>query len=172
MIDIKNVFPECDADTLLIELITQRGNANHNKGCSNVSRSLLRNSHLKGPFFGVIDSDKFKNIDKDPYLPKFSEVISDKINETENIRLKKIPGKNHYLIFIHPEFEPWILSQAKIVGISLAEFGYSNYKEFEKESKNYGLVRSQRLKKFVNAIVKANPPGIILLKKWIIENDL
>lgn len=171
MIDIKDIFPECDADTLLIELITQRGNANHNKGYSKVSKGLQKKSNLEGPFFGVIDSDKFENIDRDPYLPIFSQIVSDRINNDEKLRLKKIPNKKHYLIFIHPEFEPWIIAQGLNVGINLEDFEYNTYKEFEKESKSYGIVRSKRFKRFVNAVVQADPPGILLLKKWLIEKD-
>jgi hypothetical protein len=136
-----------------------------------VSKSLQSKADLVGPFFGVLDSDKFKNIDKDPYISNFSQTISDKINDFEKLRLKKLPNREHYLIFIHPEFEPWILAQAEIVNISLEEFDYNSYKEFERDSKNYGIVRSQKFKKFINAIVEANPPGILLLKKWLLEND-
>ena len=171
MIDIKNIFPECDADTLLIELITQRGWANHNKGVSKVSKSLLHKSDLVGPFFGVVDSDKFKNIDKDPYIPFFTQIVSNTVNDAEKLKLTKIPGKEHYLIFIHPEFESWILAQAELVGIKLSQYNYNSYKEFERESKNYGLVISPKFKKFVNEIVEANPPGILLLKKWLLKND-
>ena len=68
--------------------------------------------------------------------------------------------------------EFWYLANfCTLLNISLEEFDYSSYKEFERDSKNYGIVRSQKFKKFINAIVEANPPGILLLKKWLLEND-
>jgi hypothetical protein len=171
MIEIKNIFPECDADTLLVELITGRGHANHNKGVSKVSKALKRNGNKQGPIIGLIDSDKFKRIHEDPYIPAFSELVCDLINQREKLRLKKLPNKRHYLIFIHPEFEPWIWAQSKLVDVDPSSYGYSNYKEFEDDSKDYGLSESIRFKTYVNAIVQANPPGIITLRRWLVAND-
>ncbi len=174
MINITNIFPECDVDTLLVELITQRGRANHNKGVSNVSRALVRNKDKEGPIIGVIDSDKFKQLNKDKYLLEFSEIIKNLIgtNFKEDLQLCKHPAKNHYLIYIHPEFEPWLWKQAELSGIRQQEDSeYKDYKVFENDAKKYGLSRSVSLKRFVNKVVNANPPGILMLKKWLVEND-
>jgi len=172
MIDIKDIFPECDADTLLVELITKRGKANHNKGVSKVSKALKNRSDKQGPFVAVIDSDKFKRLHQDPYLPQFSEVISNYINGKEHLKLNKLPNKQHYLVFIHPEFEPWIWEQAALAEINFEELGYNNdYKGFETDAKNYGLAQSKKFKKFVNAVVSANPPGIIMLRRWLVEKN-
>ena len=57
------------------------------------------------------------------------------------------------------------------MNINLDQFDYNSYREFERESKNYGIVKSQKFKKFVNAIVEANPPGIKLLRRWLIDYD-
>jgi hypothetical protein len=172
MIDIKDIFPECDADTLLVELITRQGHANHNKGVSKVSKALKKNAHKLGPLIGIIDSDKFKRLDQDPYLPAFNEVICDHIEGDEKLRLNKLPNKQHYLISVHPEFEPWIWAQATLSGLNFDDYGYENdFDGFEGDSKRYGMVESAKFKKFVNAVIIANPPGVLMLRRWLIDKD-
>lgn len=174
MIGIKNIFPECDADTLLVELITNRGRANHGKGFTKVLSALQKRSESKDVLIGVIDSDKFPNKGRTIYFEEFSGVIFSGINAAENVELRKHVTKPHYLVFIHPKFEPWIWKQAKLADVNTADFGYGSVLDLEKVSKHYGTRAAsqsgQQFKKFVNAIVQANPPGIILLKRWLIDN--
>ncbi len=171
MVELKNIFPECDADTLLVELITQRGHPNHCKGISKVSTALKNNSESNGFFIGIVDSDKFKRIVDDKYLQNFTEELYNFKEQDEGIVLKRIPNKHHYILFIHKEFEPWVWKQAKLAQINTEEYGFSDLKSLYRESKHYRTNESQKFKKFVNAVVKANPPGVQFLKKWlIIEN--
>ena len=125
MIDIKNIFPECDSDTLLVQLITQRGFPNHCKGISKVSKALEKHKDAVDRFLiGMVDSDNFKRINDDKYLRNFSELIKDLKNTDEGVVLKKIPDKKHYLIFIHTEFESWAWKQAGLATINTLEFGF------------------------------------------------
>jgi hypothetical protein len=173
MIDIKNIFPECDSDTLLVQLITQRGFPNHCKGISKVSKALEKHKDAVDRFLiGMVDSDNFKRINDDKYLRNFSELIQDLKDNEEGVVLKKIPNKRHYLIFIHTEFEPWAWKQANLAGINALEYGFSGIEEFYKESKHNRTLGSLKFKKFVNAIVMAEPPGIKFLKEWLVVENL
>jgi hypothetical protein len=113
-------------------------------------------------------------LDKDKYLSEFTVIIADltSTNFKEGLRLCKHPAKNHYLIYIHPEFEPWLWKQAELSNLrQQQDCEYKDYKTFEDDAKKYGLAKSISLKRFVNKVVNANPPGILMLKKWLVEND-
>lgn len=171
MINIKNIFPECDSDTLLVELITQRGKANHNKGVSKVEKAMQRLEQQNNVLIAVIDSDKFKNLHENKYIYSFDNIIIDKANCDEALVLKKLPNKNNYAAFLCPEFEPWIWKQANLAKINTIEYGFPDLATVYKVSKHFGTNESKEFKRFVNAVVVANPPGITLLKKWLVDND-
>ncbi len=171
MIDIKNIFPECDADTLLVRLITQRGNANHCKGISKVINELESRKNQNSYLIGIVDSDKFKRKEDLKYLKLFSESVCDLVNNNEGITIHKIPNKEHYIIYIHTEFEVWAWKQALLAGLNTNEFGFADIKEFYKESKHFRTNESAKFKRFVNAIVIENPPGVKLLKEWLIVEN-
>lgn len=168
MITVKNIFPECDADTLLVELITERGHPNHCKGISKVSKALERRKDENVYLIGIVDSDEFKRINDDKYLIRFTEIIHDLIDQEESLLLKKIPNKDHYIIFIHKEFEPWVWRQAEIAEIDANTYGFVDLDSLYKESKHYRTSGSIKFKKFVKAVVSANPPGIKFLKQWLV----
>ena len=172
MIEIKNVFPECDVDTLLVELILQRGKPMHNKGITKVVNSIANYNNSSKYLIGITDTDRFKRDKDNPNLKKFSEIVADKI-EAEGLLIIKIPATNKYLIRINPDFEPWLWKLALECNInpSSSEYGFSSYDEFYKASKRYGLKQEPRLKKFVNAVVLNNPPAIVTLKIWLEKSN-
>ncbi len=170
MIDVKNIFPECDADTLLVELIINRGKPNHKKGISEVTKALDMFQNNNSRLVGLVDYDKLKYQNQNKYLVNFSEIILDQKNEDEGLIIKKIPNKQHFLIFVFKEFEPWIWKQAQLAKIDSTEFGIKNLDELYKLSKHYRNIGNANFKKFVNAVVSANPMGIELLRSYLIVN--
>ena len=173
MIELKNIFPECYADTLLVQLIKQGGRPNHQHGISEVSRALKSRSDNNQTLIGIVDLDKAKNIAENKYLMEFTEVILNGKDDQASLILKKHPSKSHYLIFVHKEFEHWIWSQAKLGGVDTKTFGFNTLDELYQISKSYRTSTNsnagQRFKKFVNAVVIADPPGVALLKKWLVD---
>lgn len=172
MITIKNIFPECDADTLLVRLILQKGIPGHRKGVSKVSMALEKEKDSLGVFIGLIDFDKRKYQTQNKYLRNFSQVVFDRKDENEGLVITKIPNKQHFLIFVYKEFEPWIWKQAALANVNSAEFGIKDLEVLYKLSKSYGESEDINFKKFVNAVVMADPPGIKLLRAYLTKDFL
>jgi hypothetical protein len=163
MISVKHIFPECDVDTLFVELLLQRGKPPHYKGLSKVGKQLIE--HKSGHIvIGVADSDKFKR--EDPHLKLFTELKEDRL-EAEGLIVHKLPNSNKYILRIHPEFEPWFWRLAMVAGIDGDQFGFKNRNSFEKAAKGYGIERSIEIKKFINAVISANPPAVQTMRKWL-----
>lgn len=168
MIDIKNIFPECFSDTLLVELILNRGKANHKKNISKVVNALKDKSDSNEKLVGVVDYDVFKKtFIYNKYLNVFSQIVEDKESLDASLRILKIPTKNHFVIFIKPEFEPWIWKQAELANVKNFDFNIKDLEDLYKKSKHQKNGINLDLKKFVNAVVMANPPGIKLLREYL-----
>ncbi len=164
MIEVKRVFPECNADTLLSELILKRGTPAHYKGVSKVSKALKKYENAEHFIIGVIDTDKFQR--EDNYILEFTETVENKLIK-EGLIIKKLPKTNKHLIRIDPEFEPWMWKIAKECGINPKTYGYNSLTEFYKASKREEVVQNKNFKKMINDIIKANPPAIQTLRKWL-----
>lgn len=164
MIEVKRIFPECNADTLLIELILQRGKPAHYKGNSKVAKALEKIANTQGAVIGIVDSDKFKR--NPPYLSKFDLTVVDKI-ESEGLLLKQISGKEQYLIFVCPRFENWIWKCAIECGVDPSQYNFFNILDLESSSKRNQLREDKELKRFVNAIVLKNPEPIQTFRSWL-----
>lgn len=114
------VIPECYIDTKLIKAIvppTSKNGYNHQHGCNTVVN--LMKGKLNDHFaLGIVDKDKVEL----PYTQEF-ELISEISN---SLKLYKHTEKHHYLIFICPAAERWILDRAEESSISLEFFGLPN----------------------------------------------
>lgn len=164
MIDIKRIFPECNADTLLIELLFQRGKPGHFHGISKVAEALKRIDNDTLFTFGLVDSDKFKNTPT--YIDEFTIIKEDR-SEDCGLILRQRPNTNKHLVFVCPKFEPWIWKQATVCGIDPKIYGFENLFSFYKVSKNNLDHVDPLFKRFVNAVVMKNPPAIAVLKNWL-----
>jgi hypothetical protein len=115
MMDL-HVIPECYIDTKLCKvLVPPASRYNHQKGCPNVAK-VMREKLGNDFALGIVDRDKLE-------LTYFKEF--DLITEIpENIQLLKHKSEpHHYLIFIRPTMEKWIIFCAEESGISLGDFG-------------------------------------------------
>jgi hypothetical protein len=163
MIEVKKIYPECNADTLLVELILQRGKPAHYAGISKVAAALEKS---RDDIFviGLVDTDKFKN--NPPLIDKFTEIVDDRI-ENENIIVLKIPNTNKHIIRINPAFEKWAWNTAQDCGIMPATYGFDTIDKLIAIAKPYGVFEDSNFKKFVNAIIQANPPQVQTLRNWL-----
>ena len=163
MIELKRIFPECNADTMLAELILQRGKPAHYKGITKVCNALI---NFDGGEFaiGIIDTDKFKR--DDGPINKFSEEIENKIN-TEGLVIRKIPLSNKHVIRLHPGFEKWIWGLSEQCDITPSDYGFNTIEDLMRASKQNQAGEHKNLKKFVNDIVASNPLAIQTLRTWL-----
>lgn len=160
MIDF-SIIPECYVDTNLIETIVPPVKGyNHQKGCGNVVR-LMQNK-LKDKFaVGIIDKDK-KEI---KYAEEFDEKIN--IGDLQLFRHKK-PEKHHYLIFINPAIEKWIINNAETANISLDDFGLSSdLKELTKKTKKITSKNDNALKGIFREMKEHQVKNVQILSEWI-----
>jgi hypothetical protein len=110
-----NVIPECYIDTKLIKVLCPPTiRYNHQKGCSNVMK--LMQTKLKNDFaLGIINEDKRVML----YAEEF-ELLS----EVEGlIKLLKHPKRNHFIIYISPAMEKWLIEVSRREQLDLESFG-------------------------------------------------
>lgn len=108
------IIPECFVDTSLVESLLTTDGVNHQKGCFTVAGVM--DSKLGDNFaVGVIDYDK----KRPDYLEQFSELAS-----TEHLLLMKHRARSHYVIFVKPAMDGFILSQAAEAGIKVQDYGF------------------------------------------------
>ena len=111
----KCIIPECNLDTLLIEVLLKQGNTlNHTHGNSNVANKMKSRIFINSFAVGIIDEDKRKMKD----LNEFA--LIEKLS-SEKLKLYKHSERSHYFIQICPAIEKWILEQCSKGKINLVE---------------------------------------------------
>jgi len=153
------VIPECYIDTNLVEtLVPPKTRYNHQHGSPTVAKKMKENFPASFAL-GIIDKDK-KEID---YLAEFDLVV-----QSGSLLLYKHQKRPHYFIQISPAMERFILHNAEVTGIDLAEFGLpTDLDRLRKQSK---LIRSKddiRFKKLFKAILKGGSEEFIRIAAWI-----
>lgn len=159
-----HIIIECYIDTKLIKaLVPPRTKYNHQHGCPKVVKVMQDN--FKDDFsVGIIDRDK-KELG---YVNEFDLVI-----EAPNIlQLLKHRNKNHYLIFICPAVEKWIISCALDAGILLSDYGLPNdfrslMKITKKSTDENDDPYSSNIKELFKALKTENPTKVAVLIFWI-----
>ncbi len=159
-----HIIIECYIDTKLIKaLVPPQTKYNHQKGCPKVVQVMQQK--FKDDFaVGIIDRDK-KELG---YVNEFDLVI-----EAPNIlQLLKHQNKNHYLIFICPAVEKWIISCALDAGILPSDYGLPNdfqsLMKITKTSKDENDDEfSSNFKELFKALRIKNPAKVAVLIFWI-----
>lgn len=158
-----HILPECYVDTNLVETIVPPTNSgySHRQGCDSVAKAMMEAPRLKDGFaLGIVDQDK-KRL-------KYSEEF-ELITDRTHLKLLKHPLKDHYLIYIVPAIEKFIIYNADEVNVDLRDFGLPhNYKELTKHTKNKDSSKNPKFKKLFKALINAEAPGVMLLSKWIL----
>ncbi len=157
-----HIIPECYIDTKLVKaLVPPLNRYNHQKGCSTVVK-VMQEKFAGGFAVGIVDRDK-----QELGYAKYFELIS----EIPNI-LQLYKYGNHYLIFINPAIEKWIISNANEAGISLTDYNLPHdFKELTKitkssKSENEDL-HSVDFKNLFKELKKRSPPSVTVLSFWI-----
>lgn len=111
-----HVIPECYIDTKLIEaLCPPRRFYNHQKGCFTVMNTM-RSKKLADDFAVAI-------VDEDKKVVEYSKEFHEVANLNNQLKLLKHPAKNHFIIYICPAAETWMLTIAKQENIDIESFG-------------------------------------------------
>lgn len=159
-----SILPECYVDTNLIETLVpprKRGHQlgyNHQKGCGTVASRMIKNFNDQFAL-GIIDKDKHQ-VD---YLKEFDELIN-----LKTLILHKHKTKHHYIIQINPAIERFILDNANLVGVSVAEYDLpTNFDLFKQASKKENSKYDLRFKNLFKALIKNNAPDFMKLAGWI-----
>src|SRR5215218_10436217 len=97
MINYPNLIPECNVDTVFVEMCGYK-QPNHAYSITQVS-SILETSMSNKRAMGFVDNDK-----RHPkYFKNFKELDS-----TNNAKLLKHRNKQHYLVVVHPAMDKFI----------------------------------------------------------------
>lgn len=163
-----SIMPECYIDTKLLKiLVPPKERYNHQKGCTTITSMMQKN--LKDKFaVGIVDRDKIELA----YAKEFDLLCE--VPQSLQLYKHKNPQKHHYLIFIVPAMEKWILETVKIANLKLADFGLPNNlnelraitKTATSEENNF---YSQNINQLFQALKTVNPVTIAVLSFWITE---
>jgi hypothetical protein len=156
-----HIIPECYVDTNLVETLVPptKYAYNHQKGCNNVTKKM-QEPKLNDDFaLGILDQDK-KILE---YTKEF-EIIAEKAQ----LILLKHPKKHHYLIYITPAIEKWILRNADEVQLDLTDFDLPNdFLSLRKHTKLVTSNKDEKFKKLFKALRNRQATGILVLSKWV-----
>ncbi|MEY4540115.1 MAG: hypothetical protein RLZZ306_1872 [Bacteroidota bacterium] len=159
-----HIIIECYIDTKLIKaLVPPQTKYNHQKGCPKVVQLMLQK--FKDDFaVGIIDRDK-KELG---YVEQFTLVVE----VSETLQLFRHRNKNHYLIFICPAVEKWIISCASDAEILLSDYGLPNdfqsLMKITKTSKDENDDEfSSNFKELFKELRIKNPSKVAVLRFWI-----
>jgi len=153
------IIPECNVDTLLVELMGFK-RPNHQHGISNVTKEM-QEKYQNRLAIGVIDNDK---IARHPYYQEF------KIIETrEHFLFKHSPDTQHFIIVVTPDFEHCMFNISEELGINPKEHGFKNVKQFKKFTRTDDVAENQNVKQFLNRLIQKKNSPIQYLRTWIRE---
>lgn len=131
------IIPECYVDTNMVESLLNTEGVNHQKGCFMVA-SVMEGKYSDGFAVGVIDFDKRRPL----YLNDFVELAS-----SEHLTLMKHKSRSHYVVYVKPAMDGFILSQVAIAGINIADYGLpSDLKSFTRITKTITTKVDSRFK--------------------------
>ena len=116
------IIPECYADTNLVEYLI-KSVCNHQKGCANVAKKM-QEKYQNGFAIGIIDFDKKKV----PYVDEFNVVA-----ENDNLSVLRHRSRSHFIIFIKPAIEVFLMDSANQIGCKMSDFGFPDTLEGLKE---------------------------------------
>ncbi len=158
------MIPECYVDTKLVKILypPKSKRYNHQKGCSTVTKEM-QEKFADDFALGIVDKDK-RALD---YSKEFGIVF-----QTNNLELLKHQTKNHYLIFIRPAMETWLMTNLEEVGCSLSDFGLPNdFEKFKKITKTSKSEQhdpySKNLDQLFRILKEKKAKSVLVLAYWI-----
>ena len=140
------VIPECFVDTNLTETLIGMA-CNHQKGCATVAKQM-KEKCADGFALGIIDKDKRPV----PYISKFLLIA-----ENESLQILKHKDRNHYIIYVIPAVEGFILKASEELGVNLADYGLpADMDGLKKETKQQDSKKDPRFKRLFTDLLPAS----------------
>jgi hypothetical protein len=163
-----SIMPECYIDTKLIKiLVPPKERYNHQKGCTTITN--LMQKQLKDSFaVGIVDRDK-----KELAYAKEFDLLCEVPQSLQLYRHKNLQ-KHHYLIFIIPAMEKWILENSLSANLQIVDFGLPNtLNELRAITKTAKSEENNQYATHFNQLFQtlkiANPLSIAVLSFWLTE---
>lgn len=153
IIDEPRVLPECFGDTLWTRFVLERS-VNHCYSGGAVANAMKDRENQFA--LGIVDNDKTKP----SYFGEF-----DDIKASDGLRLLQKRNSKHFVIFIDPAIEKWLLDRARDGNIR-HEYTLDTLK---KVMKSQNVEKDQKLKNFLNTIKQKNIKGVNDFKDWCNE---
>lgn len=160
------LYPECEIDTLLTVIIGERYGLRRNKEIWHVRGTGLFNSmkennnaRIAAGFFDIN-----KKLHQVVTFKDYNEVASS--NSVRLLRHNRLSHK--HLFFVTIGVEEWILDAAATAGIYPKEYNLPDeLNEFATISKRQNLSNNQDMRRFLKALVTAEPPHIQTLEEYV-----
>lgn len=131
------IIPECYVDTALVESVLKTDGVNHQKGCFTVS-VIMEGKFVDSFAVGVVDYYKRRPA----YLNGFVEIAS-----SSHLVLVRHKAKPHFVIFVKPAMDGFVLSCAEELGVKMEDFELpSDLKAFTRETKTITTQEDKRFK--------------------------
>lgn len=161
-----HIIPECYVDTKLVKVLcppqSKSNRYNHQHGCSAVAKQMQK-KFADDFALGIVDRDK-RILD---YSKEFGVVF-----QTEHLELMKHRTKKHYLIFIRPAMEKWLMTNLEEIDCSLSDFDLPNdFEKFKKITKTSKSEQhdpfSKNLDQLFKALKEKKAKNVLVLAYWI-----
>lgn len=160
MIRYPNLIPECNVDTVFVEMMGYR-QPNHAPSVNTVC-AILEKKKPNEKAIGFIDNDK----KKPAYLVNFGLV-----EDLGNVRLLKHATKRQHLVVVSPAMDRFIFDLCTNLEIDLANFGLpAGFAEFLSMTKRQAIRTDVQFKNLLNTLRQRNPPKIASIRSWIAEH--
>lgn len=153
------IKPECEADTVLVEVLGFK-KPDHVRGASEVVYTLEREKLSLRKAVGFIDRDK----NPPSKLAEYTEIRQFSVLKLlqHNVR------KQHYMI-THPPLEDWLFDmESRDADIDPSKYGFATKKYFLEVTKNQKASYDNGLRNFFNAL-KQKSPTLQTLQSWLEE---
>ncbi|GAB4037178.1 hypothetical protein [Spirosoma gilvum] len=156
------LYPECHADTTLINYFVQNSQLiEHSAGINEVSKSLENVKSDATLLLGIVDNDKHKP----RYLRAFET-----LEEGNKVCLKQKPGSNQYLIIIDKAIETFLLWNAVQVKIRVTDYGFStDIKQLGVKLKSQAIETDPNYLQLLADLHAQKAPGFLTLERILNE---
>lgn len=159
-----HIIPECYVDTKLVKILypPKSKRYNHQKGCNTVTKEM-QEKFADDFALGIVDRDK-RSLD---YAKEFEVVF-----QTTQLELMKHKIKHHYLIFIIPAMEKWLMENLDEIGGFLSDFGLPNdFEKFKKITKTSKSEQNDPYSKHLDSLFKTlkekGAKNVLILAYWL-----
>lgn len=154
MIDYPRLLPECNTDTLLVNMLI-RSTASHKRSVTEVFKALKDYEVKRRKAIGIIDGDK--DVLELSYYRQYTLV-----EDCRSFKHLAHPNGLHELIVVQGGVENFIISCAEEVGYSHRIL--EDFERFKRLTKSDEVFKNNDIKNILNTIIQRNSPTLIKMR--------